>query len=322
MMMSVESRFSLWMYIIGLVLCFAPACLATSKTETAGKREAFQRQWVPEPVFEAEPGFVDLYWLAWQLAWDHVKIQPGLPQSPYIDEALWDTHIWIWDTCFMVLFCKYSPDRFPGVESLNNFYAAFHDEYPSESYPLCIQHPDNPPLFAWAEYDNFCYTGDQKHIRRLLQDKQYLQKHFDWFDTRPYDWKLRSDGQTSAGTRIRKMDIGYQWGGTPSGMDNSPRTGGGKTMLWVDAIAQQGLSALYISRMAAAAGDLKLADEWQRRYEAIKVTVNKYYWDERTEFTMILFRMEMGDTIFSGSKHLPLSGLFWRRWLRPNRHSD
>ena len=274
-------------WLSGMSLCVCLALLwvlsgTPANADESAPKASFQRQWVPEPVFDAQPGYVDLYWLAWDLAWDHVKYQNGLPQSPYMDEGLWDTHIWIWDTCFMVLFCKYSPDHFPGVESLDNFYLAFDsDRYKEGTYPLCIQHPDNPPLFAWAEYDNYRFTGNQKHIADLLDTKQYLQKHFDWFNTRPYDWKYQSANLSSAGTRIQKKEHGYEWAGTPSGMDNSPRMGGGPQMLWVDAIAQQGLSALYISRMAKAIGDQDLAAAWQKKYNAIKKTVNDYYLDDQ-----------------------------------------
>ena len=84
-----------------------------------------------------------------------MKVTENLPQSPYIDEAFWNDTIWIWDTAFMVLFCRYAPDVCPGVESLNNFYVPLLDKNIEEgTFPLNIQHPDNPPLFAWAEYDN------------------------------------------------------------------------------------------------------------------------------------------------------------------------
>lgn len=59
---------------------------------------------LPQPVYSPEPGLVDLYWAAWDLAWGRVKHQDGIPQSPYMDENLWDDTIWIWDTEFMVLF--------------------------------------------------------------------------------------------------------------------------------------------------------------------------------------------------------------------------
>jgi glycogen debranching enzyme len=75
---------------------------------------------------------------------------------------------------------------------------------------------------------------------------------------------------------LKKVENGYQWAGVQSGMDNTPRKGG----LWIDAIAQQGLSALCISRMADRLGDKAMAQQWRLKYEAIRDTVNKLYWDE------------------------------------------
>lgn len=141
------------------------------------------RSRIPEPVFESEPGFVELYWKAWELAFEHVLSIPGLPRSPYMDEGFWPDTLWIWDTCFMALFCRYAPDQFPGIESLENFYAPIHD---GVKMPLIIQHPDNPPLFAWVEHDYFQFTGDVGHLHWLLKEKQYLQKHYDWFRKAPH----------------------------------------------------------------------------------------------------------------------------------------
>ena len=262
-------------FISGLTI--AQLCLGASAADSAEKAP-FSREWVPQPVFDKEPGYVDLYWTAWEQAYDHVAIQDGIPQSPYMDEAFAESHIWIWDTCFMVLFCKYSPEQFPGVETLNNFYEAFHsDKYKDGSFPLGIQHPDNPPLFAWAEYGNYLFTGDDDHARTLLNDTQYLQKHFDWFDNLERGWRFKHKGGQSAEVVKDTTELGYKWAGCPSGMDNSPRR---PNALWIDAIAQQGLSALAIYRMAERVGEPEMAAEWKAKYEAIKQTVNTYYWDD------------------------------------------
>ena len=258
-------------------------CLTLSASaKLIPQTEAFNRDWVPEPVFDKEPGYVDLYWTAWEQAWDHVATQEGVPQSPYMDEAFASSHVWIWDTAFMVLFCKYSPEKFPGVETLNNFYEAFHSEqYSDGSFPLGIQHPDNPPLFAWAEYGNYLFTGDDAHARQLLTESQYLQKHFDWFNQLEYGWQFSTQQGLSAEVTLIPKELGYVWTGCSSGMDNTPRH---RESLWIDAISQQALSALAIYRMAEGIGEDELAAEWQAKYEAIKNTVNTYYWDEEDGF--------------------------------------
>ena len=103
---------------------------------------------LPSPIYDEDPGYSELYEVAWKQAYEHIKYQPGLVQPLYMDEGLWDDTIWIWDTEFMVLFCKYAPDVFPGIQSLNNFYSTMLE---SKASSLQIQHPDNPPFFAWVE---------------------------------------------------------------------------------------------------------------------------------------------------------------------------
>ncbi len=276
---------------ISSLIC-ANLCLAASAANSPAQ-EPFNRDWVPQPVFDQEPGYVDLYWTAWEQAWDHVAIQEGLPQSPYMDEAFATSHIWIWDTAFMVLFCKYSPEKFPGVETLNNFYEAFlSEQYSDGSFPLGIQHPDNPPLFAWAEYGNYLFTGDDAHARKLLTETQYLQRHFDWFNQLEPGWRFQTQQGQSAEVTLAPKALGYEWSGCSSGMDNTPRE---RYSLWVDAIAQQGLSALAISRMAERIGEDAIATEWMAKYETIKATVNTYYWDDEDGFYY--------DISEDGSKH-------------------
>ena len=114
--------------------------------------DSFPAARLPELVFDSEPGFVELYNVAWKLAWEHVLTRAGAPVSPYMDEGFDKERIWLWDTSFMVHFCKYAPEAFPGVASLENFYRPMLDGEPST---LLVHHPDNPPLPAWAEYANF-----------------------------------------------------------------------------------------------------------------------------------------------------------------------
>ena len=114
-----------------LILCVISFILTlgapfASAAET-GTTTPVERAQLPEPVFYEKNYLVDLYWFAWEKAWDHVHYDPGAPQSPFMDEAFSDGNIWIWDTCFMTLFCRYAHDLFPGAQSLLNFYAPMHD---------------------------------------------------------------------------------------------------------------------------------------------------------------------------------------------------
>jgi glycogen debranching enzyme len=244
-----------------------------------GQKLPFNKKLIPQPVFEENPKLVDLYWKSWEIAYKHLKEQEGIPQSPYMDEAFWDNTIWIWDTEFMVLFCKYSPKLFPGIESLNNFYKSILNKQPSS---LKIQHPDNPPFFAWVENDYFKFTNDSSHLIELIKENKFLQRHYQWFDSLKPGTQLHFE---HAPIKINNKGFGYNWGGVQSGMDNTPRGRDQKEqLLWVDAIAQQALSALYISRLANVIGETEISETYNQVYKQKKSIINKYYWDEADGF--------------------------------------
>ena len=90
--------------------------------ESISKEIPLDKAQIPEPILDSDPPMIDLYWKAWEIAWDHVVKDPRTPQSPYMDEGADPNTNWIWDTCFMTMFCKYSPQLFPGVESFWMFY--------------------------------------------------------------------------------------------------------------------------------------------------------------------------------------------------------
>lgn len=240
------------------------------------------RSHIPRPVYpDAE--LIELYDKTWEIASRRVRRGPaGLPASPYLDENCYEDQIWIWDTCFMVLFAKYAPGVFPGVESLDNLYLPIHEGSPT---PLKIHFVDNPPLFAWVESAYYDYSGDRARLRHLLCNKRYLQKHFRWFshaqrgvsfDCSPQPTHLQAIGQE-----------GFIWSGRASGMDNSPRgrdAGGYDRILWVDAISQQALSARCLAELSQELGLAEEASQWADTYHSLKEQINKLYWDEQDGF--------------------------------------
>lgn len=264
---------------------------------------------IPVPVYDEHPEFSELYEKAWELAFEHKKSVDGMPRTPYMDEAFCATQIWIWDSCFMSLFCKYARDVFPGVETLDNFYEVLYgdktlpeimppEDEPSWTraifgtpYEIKIHIADNPPLFAWAEYENALFKGDKAYIKELLYERKVLQKHYDWFEGLREKTRLPS---VFSETCLIAESCGYKWEGGRSGMDNTPR---GRTeehalkarpnnpdMLWIDAICQQALSAKTISKLFTIVGDEKSAEEWNEKFESKKELINELYWDSKDKF--------------------------------------
>lgn len=267
------------------------------------------KDYIPTPVCEDFPWYDELYNKAWELAHDHVKEIEGMPQSPYMDEAFCDTQIWIWDTCFMSLFCKFGREAFPGVESLKNFYDVLYNGkplpqvIPTENEPewthaitgipktIEVHIADNPPLFAWAEYENALFSGDTEHIKHILYDTRVLQKHYDWMENLKTKYTPEN---VHCDTCLKAEKYGYKWEGGRSGMDNTPRGRKGITsacerpdnpdMLWVDAICEQALSAKMIAKLFSLVNDQENKEKWEKRYNEKKEIVNSLYWDEKDGF--------------------------------------
>ncbi len=267
------------------------------------------KQFIPVPVCEEHPEYYEFYLKAWELAYAHIKHIPGMPQTPYMDEAFCDTQVWIWDSCFMSFFCKYARDIFPGVETLNNFYEVLHNgkslpqvipsqnepswtgAKPGVPYNIKVHLADNPPLFAWAEYENALMKGDTDYLKELLYEKQFLQKHYEWIEN--LHEYIKPEGVLIR-TWLLAEENGYRWEGGCSGMDNTPRGRTGEhataerpnnpNMLWLDAICQQALTAHMIAKMYALVHDHVQEKEWKKRYEEKKEIINQLYWDEQDKF--------------------------------------
>lgn len=273
-------------------LIAALAALALPGTTQAAKPLVYPdwKESVPEPVFEANPEYVDLYWKAWEYAAEHVDTAEDLPQSPYMDEGFWGGMIWVWDTCFMALYTKYSPEKFPGVQSLNNFYVQFFE---NRILGKKIEHADNPPLMAWVEYANWAFNGMTSQGRGPEAAREALDamiRFHEWWATMSPDLDFGRDR-----VHLRRVEDasgnleGFYWSGNASGMDNTPRGRGigwnaeleVKPMLWVDALAQLAFSAREIQRMAEELGETAIAAEYEKKFNALKELINANYWDEQ-----------------------------------------
>ncbi len=243
---------------------------------------------IPRIVFP-DKELVALYEKTWEIAADRVRTGPeGLPASPYLDENCFDDQIWIWDACFMVMFSRYAPAAYPGKQTLYNLYLPIHENVPT---PLRIHLRDNPPLFAWIEYNNYIFSADRGHLDDVFIDKKFLQRHFDYFNNLEHGNRQPKISPNPIFLNPRKgadgKIEGYTWTGGASGMDNTVRgrdAGGYDKILWIDAISQQALSALYISRIYGLYSMKKEQRVWKKRYEQLKKTINENYWDESDGF--------------------------------------
>lgn len=95
----------------------------TNRIKTLPVFKTLRRE-LPQPVYDADSVWIDLYWKSWEPAFQNFY-QPTEKNgfaSNFIDAAF-NENIFLWDTCFMAMFCNYGYRLLPGIESLDNFYA-------------------------------------------------------------------------------------------------------------------------------------------------------------------------------------------------------
>ena len=238
---------------------------------------SFPKNLVPEPVLKNDSMLVELYYAAWQMAWN--KITRGTSQNGfvnfYMDEGF-NEQIYQWDTNFMAAFAVYASNLFPAIQSLDNFYNRQREDgyiqrvynestgkevtEPSKDEPLI-----NPPLFAWIEWRYYQITGDKSRFKDVLP---HLVKYHDW---------LNRNVRDSVGLGL------YYTTQLGSGMDNAPRPNVGKAG-WIDLSSQMALAAKMIVNIATIIGDNKTVLKFTDEYSRIVNLINQLCWDEETQF--------------------------------------
>ena len=237
---------------------------------------------LPSPILDDNPEWINLYWKTWELAFAHYKNPPkGSPfVSAYIDEAF-APNIFQWDTFFMIMFARYANHIFPAIQSLDNFYCRQYENgyicreiVEATGGDFVFEGRDNtvnPPLFSWAEMENFNITGDKSRFESVLP---VLEKYAEWLE------KYRKKENT-------KHNLYWQTG-LGSGMDNTPRKGSG----WVDMSAQMVMMYNDMGKMcdeliqnqnptAKLLIDLKnKSDIFREKASKIGELINKFMWNE------------------------------------------
>lgn len=223
---------------------------------------------LPEPIIDGHEDWIELYWAAWKFM--HEKISRGHVKNGfvplYIDEGF-NENIYQWDSCFMAAYAMYGLDVFPAMPTLDNFYQLQRasDGYICRCYNentgrATGENDINPPLFAWMEARYVKLTGDTSRLARVLP---HLDSYFQW---------VKANARSDSGHGLYFItDLG-------SGMDNSPREEFIRRGAWVDLSSQQALAALSIARLAAVAGDARLAAKYREEYSSLKKIINDTLW--------------------------------------------
>lgn len=240
---------------------------------------------LPRILCETRPDWVNLSHRAWEIAMANIY-QPPVPDwKPQMTCMPGVDCLWVWDSCFMTFFSRYSNGLLPGMNNLDNLYRLQREDgliamayRPSTEQPAFGERI-NPPLFAWSELLYWRFTGDDSRFATVLPR---LVRFFDWIKN----------------NRRRKKGTYWFEDSGSTGMDNAPRSGyqaeylNGSDICHIDLAAQQALAAECLQKIATHTGDQALADRFRAEHEALTALLDKYHWDERSGFYYDAFNLD------------------------------
>jgi hypothetical protein len=236
---------------------------------------------LPLPIIDDRKEWLDMYDKTWQIAFSNIKAPvPGSSLvSNWYDEAL-DGNIFQWDMIFMTMFGRYAHHIFPGIQSLDNFYACqrvsgsisrmINEVTGKDVFDESSSNLINPPIFSWAEVENYKVTGDKSRFKHILP---VLEKYFEFVE------KARSGHNTQ-----HKL---YRSNGQASGMDNTPRDTGrpgghhaSDEQGWVDMSSQMVIQCNHIATICDELGEKEKAEDYRNKANAIGERINRWLWNE------------------------------------------
>ena len=274
------------------------------------------RSRLPAPIYDDNPVLVRLYWKAWELAFHNFN-EPA-PQSGFVSQfidAAFNQNIFLWDSCFMTMFCNYAYPLVPGISSLDNFYAKQHEDgeicreivrKTGTDFDYWVNHEDKPLIsrWGWPGYDEpvggarnapVVYTGrtipsPNPKLTLDALDHPILA----WAELEHYRitgdkdrlgkvWQPLVHYYAALQLYLRQGNGLYvtDW----ASMDNSPRNAylknGGTG---IDISSEMVLFARQLSEIALILGKDTEAHEYSAEADQLASAINQAMWDEKRKF--------------------------------------
>ena len=293
----------------------AQGCFFTKKQYVPSPLPKFDelRGELPSPIFDEKPEWVQMYWKAWELGCKNFnEPKPGSGMVTQFIDAAFSESIYLWDTCFMTMFCNVAHPLVPGIGSLDNFYArqyadgeigretnrttgaefaawvnnehkplfsrwgwTFNFE-PIKSDPVIYvgrAEPQPPPNLTLDSLNHPIFSWAEMESYRFTGDKQRFRMVYD--PLVHYYRALEKYLQQGNGLYIT------DW----ASMDNSPRNlylkGGG---CGVDISCEMVMFAQQLATMAGMLGKPEDAKAFTRDADRLKQLINRLMWDEQRNF--------------------------------------
>ncbi len=243
---------------------------------------------LPIPVWENHQDYLDCYWKTWQLAFRNLSLPiPGTGfVSSFIDTAF-NGCLFMWDSSFILMFCKYADRIFKFQGTLDNMYSCQHkdgfisreiqEDTGLEHFTRHDPSSTGPDIMAWCEWEYYKNFGDDDRLFKVFPPLMAYHRWMKEFRTWP-DGTYFSTG----------------WG---CGMDNIPRQRPGYNvgfshghMVWVDACMQELNNCNILIEMAKIVGREEYIPELAEERDHLEKVINEKLWDEETGFYYDLWK--------------------------------
>ena len=239
-----------------------PLLHLTCQTSIARPPDDWRRN-LPEPVVDAHPGWVDLYYDTWRIA--------DAKMSQYADQFIFDTaftkgRIWMWDTVWISHYGIYVQDANPRIKNPMHGHDLFYGVQRADG---CIPHVwdvtgshdwgVHNPIFTLGELNGYRHTGDKGRLTRALP---VLDRFF---------FYLKGKYRTPDG-----LYRSFDWN---NGMDNRPSPG-----VSIDSTCEQAMVAGHLKEMAEIVGDKEWAARFAEEHLALKKLINEKMWHQGDHF--------------------------------------
>ena len=277
---------------------------------------AEMRSQLPSPIYDDNPLLVRLYWKAWELAFRNFY-EPA-PQSGFVSQfidAAFNKNVFLWDSCFMSMFCDYAYPLVPGVSSLDNFYAKQHEDGEicreivrdsGNDFSEWVDHEDKPLFSRWGWPRPAENLASARNTPVIYQGREIPSPNpkvtldalnhpiFAWAELEHY--RLTGDKRRleevwpplvhyygALRFYLRQGSGLYitDWGS----MDNSPRNSylknGGTA---IDTSSEMVLFARQLNDIALILGKDSEAREYSAQAAELAAEINEKMWDEKQKF--------------------------------------
>ena len=246
---------------------------------------------LPEPIWDNHKDITECYYKTWEIAFKNLSnpMENSGFVSPFIDTAF-NGNLFMWDSSFILMFCKYAAHIFDFQQTLDNFYAKQHKDgficreigetNGNDRFTRFDPAATGPNIMPWCEWEYYLTFKDTERLRRvfpcLLAYHKWLKDNHTW------------------------RDGSYWSSGFGCGMDNiTSRVPKGEHtmfsnahMVWADTNFQQILSGKILVKMAKVLKreNEEIIAEIEDEITRLEKYANERLWDEETAYYYDLWR--------------------------------